>query len=103
MSAVVDLPSGPLRIEANPFMPGTSPRIGRPLQRALNEVLHQVAAKTPLVLVTGGAGTGKTLLSEMTGRACSEMGLSVLSVNRGDMVHVALGGRSDLLLVDEAD
>ena len=105
MSAVHQLgPKQPLRIEANPFVsePG-GPRIGRPLQTALGQLIRQVVLETPLVLVTGNAGSGKSLLVEMTARACSDMALSVRRVDRGDLVHVALSQRSDLLLVDEAD
>ncbi len=57
----------------------------------------------PLILVTGSASTGKTLLVDMTERACSEKGLSVRRVDRGDLLHLTLGRRSDVLLVDEAN
>jgi len=103
MSAAEQL-SEPLIIEANPFVPGAgSQRIGRPLQTAFGEVIRQIGLQTPVVLVTGSAGTGKTLLIDMTVRVCSEMGLSVRRVERGDLVHMPLGRRSDLLLVDEAE
>jgi hypothetical protein len=91
-----------LRIEANPFVSGNL-HIGRSLQTALDQVIAQVVLKTPVVLVSGNPGAGKSLLAEMTARACSAMELSVQSVVRGDMVHMALDQRSDLLLVDEAD
>ena len=91
-----------LRIEANPFVSGNL-HIGRSLQTALDQVFAQIVLKTPVVLVSGNPGAGKSLLAEMTARACSAMELSVQSVVRGDMVHMALDERSDLLLVDEAD
>jgi len=94
----------PLGPGNDPFMPGIqSLRIGRPLQKAFSETLHQISLQAPLVLVVGGAGTGKTLLSDMVSRACSEMGLSVQCIARGDMAHWMLGERPDVLLVDEAD
>ena len=94
----------PLSTESDPFLPGIQgPRIGGPLQKAFSEVLHQISLQAPLVLVIGAAGTGKTLLSVMVSRTCSETGLSVRCVARGDMAHWALGEPSDVLLIDEAD
>ena len=93
-----------LRIEANPFLPGANgARAGRPLQTALGEVIRQIGLETPVVIVAGSAGTGKTLLANMAMRACSDMGLSVRQVHRGDLMDGAAGERADLLLVDEAD
>jgi type II secretory pathway predicted ATPase ExeA len=39
----------------------------------------------------------------MTARACAEKNLSVRRTHRGDLMHMALGQRSDVLLVDEAN
>jgi len=93
-----------LKIEADPFSTGTSgPHLGRPLQSAFREIVRHIAVKTPIVLVTGDSGTGKTLLVDMTARLCSEMGLSVRRVDRGDLVHITFGQHSDVLLIDEAN
>jgi len=93
-----------LRIEANPFVPRASgARMGRPLQTALGEVIRQIGLETPLVVVVGSAGTGKTLLAKMAARACSDMGLSVRRADHGDLVDGAAGEKLDVLLLDEAD
>ncbi len=94
----------PLRIEMDPFAAGAAGRhVGHPLQAAFREIIHQIVLQTPLILVTGSASTGKTLLVDMTERTCSEKGLSVRRVDRGDLLHLTLGRRSDVLLVDEAN
>ena len=93
-----------LKIESNPFVARASGgRVGRPLQKTLGEVIRQIGFETPIVVVSGSPGTGKTLLAQMATRACADMGLSVRRIHRGDLVDVAAGERSDLLLVDEAD
>ena len=68
------LTNEPLRIDANPFVSG-GVVIGRPVQTALAQVIEQIVLKTPVILVTGNAGTGKSLLAKLTTRACSDMGL----------------------------
>jgi ribose 1,5-bisphosphokinase PhnN len=55
----------------------------------------------PLIVVVAPAGSGKTLLLDMTERACCER--SVRRIERGDLAHTVLGEPCDLLLVDEAD
>ena len=92
------------KIEADPFSAGTiSPHLGRPLQSAFREIVRHIVLKTPIVLVTGEAGTGKTLLVDMTARVCNEMGLPVHRIDRGDLVHITLGEQADVLLIDEAN
>jgi hypothetical protein len=93
-----------LRLEKNPFVTSAGGAgIGPPLRTALREVIRQVASETPIVVLTGRVGTGKTLLMNLAARACTDMGLTVRQVDRGDLVHIALGQRSDVLLIDEAD
>ncbi|HXJ03105.1 MAG TPA: hypothetical protein VNH44_17935 [Micropepsaceae bacterium] len=92
-----------LRLDANPFVPGAKrERVGRPLQTALGEVIRQAALETPIVVVAGSAGTGKSLLADMAERAFSDMGLTVRQIHRGDLM-VSGSERYDVLLVDEAD
>jgi hypothetical protein len=92
-----------LRLDANPFLPGAKrERVGRPLQTALGEVIRQTALETPVVIVAGSAGTGKSLLADMAERAFSDMGLSVRQIHRGDLV-AKTPEKYDVLLVDEAD
>jgi hypothetical protein len=94
----------PLQIAMNPFGAGTNgARMGRPLQAAFGEVILQIGMQTPVVVVVGSAGTGKSLLMDMTARTCLEMGLSTRRIERGDLVHMAFGEKSDVLLVDETD
>jgi hypothetical protein len=94
----------PLQIAMNPFVAGASgSRMGRPLQTAFGEVIRQIGLQAPVVVVVGSSGTGKSLLMDMTARACLGMGLSVRRVERGDQVHTAFGAKSDALLVDQTD
>ena len=94
----------PLQIATNPFVAGASgSRMGRPLQTAFGEVIRQIGQQTPVVVVVGSAGTGKSMLMDVTARACVGMGLSVRRVERGDLVQVAVGQMSDVLLVDQTD
>ena len=65
--------------------------------------MSQIGLGTPVIVVVGPAGTGKTLLLEIIERACSAKGMSVRRVDRGDLADMALDEWSDLLLVDEAD
>jgi hypothetical protein len=103
MNAAQEL-SEPLKIEMDPFAAAAGgPHLGRPLQAAFREVIRHIVRQTPVVLVTGDASTGKTLLVDMTARTCSEMGLSVERVDRGDLVHMTRGQQVDVLLVDEAN
>ena len=93
-----------LNLHADPFRPGHSgAHIGRPLQSAFDDVMREIGLGTPVIVVVGPAGTGKTLLLEIIERACSAKGMSVRRVDRGDLADMALGEWSDLLLVDEAD
>src|SRR6185503_8929073 len=93
----------PLDRETNPFGSGTAPRwAGSPVQIALGQVIRHIELGRPVIIVAGRAGTGKTLLMDMIARACSDMRLSARQIDRGDLA-TALDGRSDVLLVDEAD
>jgi hypothetical protein len=93
-----------LQLAMNPFVATPSgSRTGRPLQTAFGEVVRQISLQTPVVLVVGGAGTGKSLLMDMTSRACVDMGLSARRVERNDQAVAALGTKSDVLLVDQTD
>jgi hypothetical protein len=94
----------PLEIAMNPFGAGVNgARLGRPLQAAFGEVMQQIGMQTPVVIVVGSAGTGKSLLMDMTARTCLEMGLSARRIERGDLVTSAVGEKTDVLLVDETD
>jgi len=105
--ALIRLAAGadtPLEIGMNPFGAGANgARLGRPLQAAFGQVMQQIGLQTPAVVVVGSAGTGKSLLMEMTARTCLEMGLSARRIERGDMVHAPVGEKTDVLLVDETD
>ncbi len=94
----------PLDASRNPFASGASgSRIGRPVQTAFGELIRLIGLQTRVVVVLGNAGTGKTQLGGMIARACAEMGMSIRRIERGDLLHEALGDCSDVLLVDEAD
>jgi hypothetical protein len=94
----------PLQMAMNPFVAGANgSRMGRPLQTAFGEVIRHIGLQAPVVVVVGSSGTGKSLLTDMTARACLGMGLSVRRVERGDQVHTAFGAKSDVLLVDQTD
>ena len=96
--------SSPLQLGMNPFVAGAhGSRMGRPLQAAFGELIRQIGLQTATVVVAGNAGTGKSLLMDMSARACLEMGMTVRRVERGDQVHTAFGAKSDVLLVDQAD
>jgi hypothetical protein len=94
----------PLQISTNPFVASASGmRMGRPLQKALGEVIRHIGLQTPVIVVVGSAGTGKTLLVDMTVRACADMGLTARRVDSGDQVHALLGTKSDVVLIDQTD
>jgi len=97
--------AGPLQIAMDPFAAKTSNlSVGRPVQTALGELIHYIRAKHPLLIVAGAAGTGKSLLLDMTARACASTGLSIRREGRGDLIDgVPNGKKYDLLLIDEAD
>ena len=93
-----------LRLETNPFVGGAGgARAGRPLQWAFDEVIRQIGLEAPVVVVSGAAGTGKTLLMNMTARAGTDMGLWVRQIDRGDLIPATFNRRADVLLIDEAD
>lgn len=97
-------PATPLQPAANPFVAGGSvTRMGRPMQTAFGEIVRQIALQTPVVVVAGNSGTGKSLLMDLTARAAAEMGLSVRRVERGDQVQTPPAAKTDILLVDQAD
>jgi hypothetical protein len=88
----------------NPFVAGASgTRMGRPLQKAFGEVIRHIGLQTSIVAVVGSAGTGKSLLADMTARACVDMGLTVRRIDSGDQVHALFGAKSDVLLIDQTD
>src|SRR5580704_18247719 len=93
----------PLKMDTDPFTPNASNHSSRQVQTAFREIVRQLVQQTPVVLVTGPVSAGKTLLVDMTARLCTDMGLSVRRVDRGDLLHIALGQHSDVLLVDEAN
>ena len=93
-----------LILEKNPFAAsGGGAAISRPLRTALRDVTLEIALGTPIVVLAGREGTGRTLLLSMAARVWTDMGLTVRRVDRGDRVQMALGQRPDLLLIDEAD
>jgi len=94
----------PLQTSMNPFVAGASgTRMGRPLQKAFGEVIHHIGLQTSIIAVVGSAGTGKSLLADMTARACVDMGLTMHRIERGDQVYALLGTKSDVLLIDQTD
>lgn len=93
-----------LQMSTNPFIAGAAgPRTARPVQQVFGELVRQLGLQTPVIVVAGKAGTGKTLLTDMTARSCSEMGLSVRRVDRGDQMDLVPCAKCDVLLVDQAD
>src|SRR5258706_14869121 len=102
--AVTPSAAVPLRISTNPFVAGASgTRMGRPLQKAFGEVIRHIGLQTSIIAVVGSAGTGKSLLADMTARACVDMGLTVRRIDQGDQVYALLGTKSDVLLIDQTD
>jgi len=93
----------PLKMDADPFASTAASQSGRQVQTAFREIVRHIVLQTPVILVTGPASAGKTLLVDMTARLCTNMGLSVRRVDRGDLLHIALAQNSDVLLVDEAN
>jgi hypothetical protein len=94
----------PLQMAVDPFAAAASGSpVGHGFQNALGEVMYYVGERTPVIVVSGSGGTGKSLLMEMTARACSARGMSVRREPRGDLVDPARGEKCDVLLVDDAD
>ena len=93
-----------LKLDENPFA-ATAGGVGMSptLRTALREVTRQIALETPIVVLVGRPGTGKTVLMNMAARAWINMGLNVRQVDRGDLVQIALDQRCDLLLIDDAN
>ena len=88
----------------NPFVAAASgSRMGRPLQTAYGELFRHIGLQTPIVVVVGTAGTGKSLLMDITARALAGMGLSVRRIERGDLLSQAFGEKTDVLMVDQSD
>ena len=102
-SAVEPLTARPLKMDTDPFASNATNHSSRQVQTAFREIIRQILQQTPVILVTGPASAGKTLLVDMTARLCNDTGLSVRRVDRGDLLHIALGQHSDVLLVDEAN
>jgi hypothetical protein len=69
----------------------------------LGELIRLIGLRTRVVVVLGNAGTGKTALVGLAARTCGDMGLSVRRIERGDLLAEAVGDKSDVLFVDEAD
>jgi hypothetical protein len=94
----------PLRLESNPFIArNAAPYHGRPLLSAFRELVREIVQRTPVVVVTGSASAGKSLLASMTAKRCAEIDLSVELAERGEFVQSAPATRPDVLLIDEAD
>lgn len=78
-----------------------------PYQRwedALSLVLDSLLSGTRLILVTGPAGTGKTLLLRKLYRALHDAGRSVRLESRGDILDKDdAPGPGEAILIDEAD
>ena len=75
----------------------------RPLQNVFHEVMRLIRRRTPVVIVIGGAGYGKTALLNLVEAACSRRGISVCRLD-----GVSALGRDDaspcgVLLIDDAD
>lgn len=102
--AVSSSTAAALEVSTNPFVAGASgTRMGRPLQQAFGEVIRHIGLQTSIIAVVGSAGTGKSLLADMIARACTDMGLSVRRIERGDQVYALLTTKSDVLLIDQTD
>ena len=95
--------SNSLKLSRDPFGREAPAPIVPPVQLAFDEVMREIGRGTTVIVVIGPAGSGKSLLLDITESACSSRGLSVGRIDRGDLAHTVLGEAPDLLLVDEAD
>ena len=94
----------PLQVAADPYAARAgSNSIGRQIQTVLADVLGHIERQTPLLIVSGAAGTGKSWLVNTTLKLCSEKALSARREDRGDLIDIALADTCEVLLVDEAD
>src|SRR4029453_19073065 len=96
--------NSPLDLQTNPFSSNSNapPPISS-AQTALEEVIRHIGLRRRAIVLCGRGGHGKNFLLKMIVRSCSEMGLSVCQLDRGDLTGAALDARSDVVLVDEAD
>ena len=97
-------PGKPLQFGSDPYAArrGGS-AIGQQIQTVLAEVLCHLEARTPLVVVSGAPGTGKSWLLDKISNACSAKNIAVCREDRADLVDPILADACDVLLVDEAD
>ena len=94
----------PLDLRTNPFSVASNARSPvNSAQTALEEAIGHIGLRRRAIVIAGSAGTGKTSLLNMIVRSCSDLGLSVCRFDRGDLADTAIGARSDVVLVDEAD
>ena len=91
-----------LKLKCDPFARDAA-RPATPVGVAFEHLLQHFESGTTRVLVVGPPGSGKSLLLEIAEKACRERRIPVLRIERGDLVHMAIGRRADVLLVDEAD
>ena len=93
-----------LQFGLDPFVAKTGCKpIGQQIQNALAEVVSHVEAHTPLVIVSGTPGTGKSWLLAEVAKVCSDKRIAVRCEDRGDLIDPVLADMCDVLLVDEAD
>ncbi|HEY4266399.1 MAG TPA: hypothetical protein VGM72_13865, partial [Micropepsaceae bacterium] len=92
-----------LKLLRDPFGRESPPPIGQPVQTAFDALVSRIDAGEAVLVLNGPAGSGKTFLLDMIDRFYSGRGSCVRRVTHGDLAHMALGARCDLLLVDEAD
>jgi hypothetical protein len=97
-------PIQPLQLGLDPFAarPDSGP-IGSQIETILAELMRHVGLRTPLLVVSGAPGTGKSWLLNKVQQVCSTKNLSVRREDRGDLIDVVLADTCDVLLVDEAD
>jgi len=95
-------PNEPLVVEGNPFDGAGARWVASPVRTALEELIRQIDYRRRLIVVAGKAGTGKTLLTDLVVRVCSDRGLLTCRIDRGDLADVALRATSDVVVVDEA-
>src|SRR5262249_19081332 len=69
----------------------------------LDEVMTAIGQGASMIVVAGGAGSGKTVLAELIAQRCAEMGRQACSIVRGDLVPPDIPQDRDVIVVDEAD
>jgi hypothetical protein len=93
----------PLEPQTNPFRADSNAPPVRSAAAALEELVRLIGLRARAIIITGGAGTGKTFLLRMVARSCSDKGLSVCHIDRGDLADPAIDARRHVVLVDDAD